>query len=272
MNLSVFGGNGFVGGNYSRMFPDKVIKIDRDSRVPRSKDILYFISTVDNYNVFADLTVDVDTNLKILCEVLENCKDSNITFNFISSWFVYGDAILPAKEHANCNPKGFYSITKRAAEQLLISFCETYKVNYRILRLCNVYGVGDQKVSRKKNAIQYMIDLLRDDEDVFLYEYGMHVRDVMHKDDVCRAIDLIVEKGNLNEIYNIGSGQPTRIYDIISRAKTYLNSNSAIKSIEPPEFHKIVQSTNFWMDVSKLKNLGFEQQISLDEGIKTLCQ
>jgi dTDP-glucose 4,6-dehydratase len=94
----------------------------------------------------------------------------------------------------------------------------------------------------------------------------------MHKDDVCRAIDLIVEKGSLNEIYNIGSGQPTRIYDIISRAKTLLNSKSDVKTMDPPDFHKVVQSTNFWMDVTKLKELGFEQQITLDEGIKTLCQ
>lgn len=272
MKLSVFGGNGFVGGNYCRMFPDKVVKIAREEREPKTKDILYFISTVDNYNVFDDLTVDVDTNLRILCEVLEHCKDNDITFNFISSWFVYGDSILPAKEHYNCNPKGFYSITKRAAEQLLISFCETYKVNYRILRLCNVYGIGDQKVSKKKNAIQYMIDLLRNDEDVFLYDHGLHLRDIMHKDDVCRAIDLVIDKGKLNDIYNIGSGQPTRIYDIISRAKTFLNSKSEVKSIEPPEFHRVVQSTNFWMDVTKLRELGFEQEITLDEGVKSLCQ
>lgn len=272
MKYSVFGGTGFVGGNYCSMFPDTTVKISRDQRSPETKDILYFISTVDNYNVFSDLTLDVDTNLTLLCEVLEHCKDNEITFNFISSWFVYGDTTLPARETAYCNPKGFYSITKRAAEQLLISFCETYKVNYRILRLCNVYGKGDQKVSKKKNAIQYMIDLLRNDEDVFLYEHGMHIRDVMHKDDVCRAINLVIESGELNQIYNIGSGQPTRICDIITRAKTFLNSNSVIKSMEQPEFHKIVQSTNFWMDVSKLQSLGFEQQISLEEGIKSLCQ
>lgn len=270
--ISVFGGNGFVGGNYCRMFPEKTIKILRDDRKPKTKEILYFISTVDNYNVFGDLTLDVETNLKVLCEVLENCKDSDITFNFISSWFVYGQGILPASETSACNPKGFYSITKRAAEQLLISFCETYNVKYRILRLCNVYGVGDQKVSKKKNAIQYMIDLLRNDEDVFLYDHGMHLRDLMHKDDVCKAIDLIVEKGQLNEIYNVGSGQPTRIADIIHTAKRYLNSKSEVKSVDPPKFHTIVQATNFWMDTTKLKNLGFEQQITLEEGVKLLCQ
>jgi nucleoside-diphosphate-sugar epimerase len=269
---SVFGSTGFVGGNYCKMFPSNIIPINRDSRMPLSKDILYFISTVDNYNIFDDITLDVETNLKVLCEVLENCKEQGTVFNFISSWFVYGETELPAKETAHCNPKGFYSITKRCAEQLIISFCETYKVDYRILRLCNVYGVGDSKTSKKKNAIQHMINLLRENEDVSLYEKGTPNRDVMHKDDVCRAINLVVESGELNQIYNIGSGHPTQIHDIISLAKTHLNSESKIKSVETPEFHKIVQTKHFWMDTTKLKQLGFEQQISLEEGIKSLCQ
>lgn len=270
--ISLFGGTGFVGGNYSKMYPNNIIKISRNSRVPRSKNILYFISTVDNYNVFDDLNLDVDTNLAVLCEVLKNCKDEDITFNFISSWFVYGQTSSPTKEYQNCDPKGFYSITKRCAEQLLISFCETYNVKYRILRLCNVYGNGDQKVSKKKNAIQYMINLLKEDKDVSLYDNGLHIRDMLHVDDICRAINLVLEKGNINDIYNIGSGQPTQICDIITIAKTFLNSKSEIKSIDPPEFHKIVQATDFWMDTSKLKELGFEQKITLEQGIESLCQ
>ena len=108
--------------------------------------------SVDNYNVFKDITLDVETNLKVLCEVLENCKKEGIVFNFVSSWFVYGDVPLPAREEYYCKPTGFYSITKKAAEDLIISFCKTFGTEYRILRLCNVLGRGDGKVSAKKNA------------------------------------------------------------------------------------------------------------------------
>jgi len=104
-----------------------------------------------------------------------------------------------------------------------------------------------------------------------LYDEGTPIRDVMHVNDVCRAIKLICDSGDINKVYNIGSGQPTRIGDIISLAKEYLNSNSQIKSREAPEFHKIVQARDFWLDTSRLTQLGFTPSISLEEIIKELC-
>jgi len=269
--ISVYGGTGFVGGNFCRLFSDDMILQQREERKPNTNEIIYFISTVDNYNIHTNITLDVETNLKVLCEVLDFCRDTNIVFNFISSWFVYGECELPAKEEYYCKPTGFYSITKKAAEDLLISFCRTYGVKYRILRLCNVMGNGDGKVSSKKNALSYMIDLLKKDEDVYLYDNGTPVRDVMHVDDVCRAIKLICDEGNINEIYNVGSGQPTSIGDIIGKAKEYLGSNSTIKYKEAPEFHKIVQAKDFWLDTSKLNQLGFKQSIPIDKIIEELC-
>ena len=269
--ISVFGSTGFVGSNFVRMFHNKVISIPREERIPKSKNILYFISTVDNYNVFNDITLDVDTNLKVLCEVLQYCKNSDITFNFISSWFVYGKTNLPAREKDYCYPMGFYSITKKAAEDLLISFCKTFGVSYRILRLCNVLGNGDGKVSPRKNALTYLIDSLKKNDDIFLYDKGTPIRDIMHVSDVCDAINLVCEFGNTNEIYNIGSGHPTQIGDIIDEAKKYLGSKSKILYKDAPEFHKIVQAKDFWMDNSKIISLGFKQKVSNSDIIKELC-
>ena len=92
---------------------------------------VYFISTVDNYNVHTDMHIDINTNLNVLMDVLKSFRESSpdAVFNFISSWFVYGNVPLPAKEDSHCNPRGFYSITKRAAEQMLISYCETFGLN-----------------------------------------------------------------------------------------------------------------------------------------------
>ena len=269
--ISVFGATGFIGSRYCSLYPDKIVEIGREDRIPKSKNILYFISTVDNYNIHTNITLDVETNLKVLCEVLDFCRDTDIVFNFISSWFVYGETQLPAKEEYSCYPTGFYSITKKTAEDLLISFCKTYKVNYRILRLCNVYGSGDNKVKKKKNAIQHMINLLKEDMEVSLYDGGTPIRDLMHIDDISNAINLVVVKGELNTIYNIGSGHPTTVRDIIEMSKVMLQSNSQITSIETPEFHSIVQVKNFWMDTSKLESLGFKQNIKLEQGIKQLC-
>lgn len=269
--IDLFGGTGFIGSYFKSIYKDEVYIHPKKNYQPISDNILYMISTVDNYNVYKDLHLDIDTNLKVLMNVLNFCKDKNITFNFISSWFVYGRCRLPARETDYCDPTGFYSITKRTAEQLLISFCTTYNINYRILRLCNVYGIGDNKSSAKKNAIQYMIDLLKKNEDINLYEDGYVFRDLMHVKDVCEAIKLVCDEGELNTIYNIGSGKPVTIRSIMKQAKEYLNSSSKFNSIDTPKFHDIVQSRDFYMDVSKLKSLGFLQKISLEEGIKSLC-
>ena len=58
---------------------------------------------------------------------------------------------------------------------------------------------------------------------------------------------------------------------VIDIAKNILKSKSKIKYIDAPDFHKIVQSKDFWMDTSKLKSLGFEQKISLPDGLQILC-
>jgi nucleoside-diphosphate-sugar epimerase len=100
---------------------------------------------------------------------------------------------------------------------------------------------------------------------------GTPIRDIMHVDDVCSAIKLVCDVGNLNEIYNIGSGQPTTICDIIQTAKEYLRSKSTIKFKEAPEFHKIVQVKNFWFDTTKLQKLTFTQSISTQKIIEELC-
>lgn len=269
--ISLYGASGFVGGNFKRMYSE-CLEIQRDDRKPKTNEILYFISTVDNYNIHDKITLDVDTNLRVLCEVLDHCRSKDITFNFISSWFVYGKtSYMPAKEDSPCDPRGFYSITKRCAEQLIVSFAETYGMKYRILRLCNVLGAGDDKATRKKNAITWMINELKEGRDIQLYNYGSHCRDVMHVQDVCRAIKLVMDEGETNQIYNIGSGKPTTVSEIVNLAKHYIKSPGNITNMEPPEFHKTVQTQNFWLDTSKLKNLGFEPKLSLEFIVKDLC-
>jgi nucleoside-diphosphate-sugar epimerase len=269
--ISVYGGTGFIGGSFCNLFSDQVVKIPREFREPQSKDILYFISTTTNYNVFEDLHVDINTNLNLLMEVLEHCKGEDIVFNFVSSGFVYGLDVIDAKETDIPDPRGFYSITKRAAEQLLISFCETFGCKYRIFRLANVYGT-DKTVSPKKNVLGFLINKLKNDEDIQLYEGGLVLRDYMHVDDVSRAIKCIIDSGSENQIYNIASGQPQYFRDIIQLAVDKLpNSKSKILSVETPEFYAKTQAKNFSLNVEKLNNLNFKPSILIDDGILQLC-
>lgn len=272
--ISVFGGTGFIGGNFCKMYTRQTQIIPRNETKSISGHILYFTSTIDNYNVFKNVNLDINTNLNLLVNILEKNKDiSNFEFNFISSWFVYGEQkILPVKETAYCNPKGFYSITKRTAEQLLISFCETFGLNYRIIRLCNVYGVSDKKFSKKRNALQYLANELANGNDIYLYNNGSDIRDFMHVDDVCVAINDVICKGKLNQIYNVGSGIPNNFKDMMLFVKRESKSKGKIIPMNPPDFHKIVQVKDFLLEISKLKKLGFKQSIDIKSGLKLLIK
>jgi len=274
--ISVYGSTGFIGSCYCNLYSDKIIPINREQREPQSKNILYLISTTHNYNVFDRPLLDINTNLNVLIETLESCRkkyNSDFIFNFISSWFVYGKTQdFPVSESSNCNPKGFYSITKRAAEQMLISYCETYNINYRILRLANIYGTKDTKASKKKNAFVHLIKEVSRGRDIELYNNGEDIRDFLHVSDACDAINLIVNKGDLNEIYNIGSGQPRTFIETMNYAREKSGLNSKFKFINPPEFHEIVQIKDMYLNISKLKNLGFKQKISIWRGLDEIIR
>tara|TARA_B100000965_G_scaffold406699_1_gene447371 strand:- start:2240 stop:3061 length:822 start_codon:yes stop_codon:yes gene_type:complete len=268
--ISVYGFSGFVGSTFCGLYPNDVIEIPREQRKPESNDILYLISTTTNHNMLTDLTIDVDVNLRVLLETLEYCKNNKLTFNYVSTGFVYGSDIIDAKETDFCNPKGFYSITKRTAEQLVTSFCEVNQVNYRILRIANTYG-HDKTISSKKNVLGFLINLMRENKDLTLYNNGDDLRDYMHIIDVCRALKTVIDNGELNSVYNIASGNPLPFRKILETVRINLNSKSVFIPIETPIFNQLVIPKNFSLNVDKLKSLGFILSIDLNEGLQSLC-
>lgn len=269
--ISVFGGTGFIGGTFTRMYKENVTLIPRDSKNFHTNEVLYFISTTTNQSVFKDLHVDIDTNLKLFVDFLSNCKNKDITINFISSGFVYGNDIIDAKETDCCNPTGFYSITKRCAEQLLISFCETFKIKYRIFRIGNVYGL-DKTISPGKNVLAYMVRLLKEDKQIKLYDGGNFLKDYMFVEDICKSIKLIIDSGNINEVYNVSSGESLSFRKIIENAKSIVNSSSEIIDVLIPPDQEFIQVKNMTLNNDKLKSLGFFCDTNFNDGLQILCE
>jgi nucleoside-diphosphate-sugar epimerase len=265
--ISVFGSTGFIGSMFCSLFPNDVVKIDRNDYVPKTKNILSFISTTDNYNIFTEPLKDIETNLIILVKILQNCKEGD-TFNLISSWSAYGKVRLPVQEDDYCDPTGFYPITKRTGEQLLISYCKTFNINYRIFRLCNVIGKTDKGVGKKKNALQYLIGEIKENRDINLYRGGQFLRDYMCVEDISEAIYLCMEKSPLNEIYNIGSGNPYVFLDLLTYCKDKLHSTSEFISVDPSPFHNLVQAKDSYLNVEKLNSLGFVPKYNIWQALE----
>jgi nucleoside-diphosphate-sugar epimerase len=210
--------------------------------------------------------------MNVLTQIKNDPDREDYVFNFVSSWFVYGQNYeIPFREdHSKCNPTGFYSITKYCAEQLLVSFCNTYNIKYRILRLANVIGEGDNKISNKKNALQFLIKEIVHNRDIPLYYGGEVLRDYIYVDDVCDAIKLCIDTAPSDQIINIGSGQPYKFIDIINKAMEYSESSSIIKHIEPTKFHNIVQVRHSYLDTTKLESYGFKTKYNINTIVKNL--
>lgn len=223
-------GAGFVGRRYAELYPCMVNA--RDDLTIKTDCVLYTISTVHNYHVFVDPYLDIETNLSTLISALEHARQrDHCVFNFVSSWFVYGSGDQPFTEQSVCNPQGFYSITKRTAELLLIDYCQTFGIDYRIMRLANVLGPGDYKASVKKNVLTHLIQQIKHNQPIDLVNDGQWYRDYIHVDDVCRAIDLVINHAPPNSIWNIGNNQSTQFGWAIDYVMQRTGSTSAINSV-----------------------------------------
>lgn len=272
--ISVYGSSGFIGSRWMKFNPSSD-SISRESNFPNTAatDVLYFISTTHNYNIFDQPHKDVNTNLTKLIDVLEACRKTNkdIVFNFVSSWFVYGmNASLNTLEETLPNPTGFYSITKRAAEQMLICYCQTFGMKYRIFRMTNIIGETDKGVSLQKNAIQYMIGLLKKNEPVKLYDGGGNVRDFMYVDDACSALRVCIDSAPTNEIINISNMEPVTIGEVIEYSKRKLRSCSDVISVETPIFHKVVQVKDVCLNNHRLLSYGYKPVSTTYQGVDKL--
>lgn len=259
MALTVFGGKGFVGSHYVDAYYHPAIGNiasinEREDYKAYSPDVLYFISTVHNQNVYSDPFLDIDTNLTILIKVLENWRNrldaSSGVFNFVSSWFVESGV------------KGFYTSTKKCAEELLESYCKAFGLQYRILRLCNIVGPGDSKVSKNKNALQYVIGQLSRDEDVLVRPA---LRQYMHVADCAKALELVLSKGSTNRVYSIGNNIPMDFPETIKYAKNVLQSKSTISYVDG--FY-----SSCVMDTHDLYDLGYTPTYTGEALVYALCE
>jgi dTDP-glucose 4,6-dehydratase len=229
--------------------PDAVINFAAESHVDRS---------------IMDCSAFVVTNICGTQALLDACRKYGVArFVQISTDEVYGSLGADGVFTETCQlvPNSPYAASKAAADLLIRAYHKTYGLDVVITRCSNNYG----PFQFPEKLIPLMITNALQDRELPVYGDGMNVRDWIHVQDHCRAIDVVLRKGCPGEVYNVGGNSEFRNLDIVRYILARLaKPESLIRFVTDRPGH----DRRYAMDASKLRReLGWEPSISFEEGM-----
>lgn len=188
-------------------------------------------------------------------------------FHQVSTDEVYGDLPLDRPdlfftEDTPIHTSSPYSTSKASADLLCLAYYRTYGVPVTISRCSNNYG----RFQYPEKLIPLMISKAMNDEKVPVYGEGLNVRDWLHVLDHCKAIDLIIHKGQVGEVYNIGGHNERANIDVVKTVLRALGkSEDLIEYVTDRPGHDL----RYAIDASKIeRELGWTPETSFDKGIE----
>ena len=300
MKVLITGGCGFIGSNFIRYFikehPDfKIINLDKLTYagnlknlkdIEKNKNYKFIKGDICNLelvkklaktcdfiiNFAAETHVDrsikssyefIKTNIYGVWALLEATKNTKIKkFIQISTDEVYGSIEAGSFiETDSLSPSSPYSASKASADLLCNAYFKTYNVPVIIIRSVNNFG----PYQYPEKVIPLFITNLLEKKKIPIYGDGQNIRDWIYVLDNIRAIDFILFKGKIGEIYNVSSGNEISNLDLANLILKKLNLDSSfIKYIKDRPGHDIRYS----LDSSKLKNLGFKLVYDFEKSLE----
>jgi dTDP-glucose 4,6-dehydratase len=228
---------------------DAIINFAAESHVDRSiEDPGVFIQT-DIYGTY------------VLLEAVKKYNSS--IFLQISTDEVYGSITEGSfREDDLLKPNSPYSASKAGAEMIVRSFYKTYKTPVIITRTSNNFG----PYQYPEKLIPLFVTNLIDDIKVPLYGDGMNVRDWIYVEDNCAALDLILHKGEVGEVYNIGAGNEKPNIWITKKIIEILGKSEDM--IEPVT-DRLGHDRRYSVDCSKIKKeFGWNARYDFEEALE----
>ena len=233
--------------------PDIIVNFAAESHVDRS---------IEDPNVF------LETNILGTATLLNACRKYGIKrYHQVSTDEVYGDLPLDRPdlfftEETPLHTSSPYSSSKAGADLLVLSYYRTFGVPVTISRCSNNYG----PYHFPEKLIPLMIANALNDKPLPVYGKGENVRDWLFVEDHCKAIDLIIRKGRVGEVYNIGGHNERTNLEVVKTIIRILGkSEDLIKFVTDRPGHDM----RYAIDPTKIKNeLGWFPETSFDEGIK----
>ena len=237
--------------------------------------VIHFAAQSHVQNSFEDSLQYTNDNILGTHTLLECCRRYGKIQRFIhiSTDEVYGESMLEETEEKKCEnsilcPTNPYAASKAGAELIAKSYYFSFKMPIIITRGNNVYGPNQYP----EKLIPLFIDLLKQNKSVTIQGDGTNVRAFLHVNDVCSALRLVLEKGKIGEIYNIGSDEhdeytireiANRLIQKIHKTEDY---DKWITYIEDRPFN----DKRYYISNDKVKQLGWEIVVNFDEGLNSL--
>jgi len=300
ISLLVTGGAGFIGSNFIHYILDrypenKIINLDKLTYAG-NLDNLKDVETNPNYEfvkgdirdtslvkeVFervdgvvhfaAETHVDrsiVDAGEFVLTDVygsfvlLEALKDSNLQFFIqVSTDEVYGSRDEGFfKEEDPLNPSSPYAASKAGADRLAYSYFVTYGLPIKIVRPSNNFG----PFQYPEKFIPLFVTNALENKTLPLYGKGTNVRDWLFVEDNCKAIETVIEKGVVGEVYNIGANNEVQNIDVADIIIKELGKSKDLLKFVPD---RLGHDRRYAVDCGKIHNLGWKPETEFDESLE----
>ncbi|MBQ8982590.1 MAG: dTDP-glucose 4,6-dehydratase [Lachnospiraceae bacterium] len=305
MNILVTGGAGFIGGNFVHYMinnhpSDTIIVLDKltyAGNLETLESVMSQITFIKGdiadrkavYQVFEDYSPDIVVNFAAESHVdrsienpevflttnilgtqvlLDACRIYGITrYHQVSTDEVYGDLPLDRPdlfftEQTPIHTSSPYSASKASADLLVQAYYRTYGLPVTISRCSNNYG----PYHFPEKLIPLMIANALNDKPLPVYGEGKNIRDWLYVEDHCKAIDLIIHKGNVGEVYNIGGHNERANIDIVKTILSLLGKpQSLITYVTDRKGHDL----RYAIDPTKIHNeLGWLPETTFDVGIR----
>jgi len=310
-NLLVTGGCGFIGSNFINYMFDKydkinIVNIDDLYYCANQENIKSHIRLSDRYKFIKInlncLKSDIFEKNKINYVVhfaaqshVDNSFDNSLQYTFdnvfgthslleccrvygnikkfihVSTDEVYGESkendVIKNELTILC-PTNPYAGTKAAAELIVQTYIHSFNLPILISRGNNVFGINQYP----EKLIPKFIKLLKEDKKVTVHGNGLTSRSFLHVDDTVKSFEILLLKGKVSEIYNIGCDEGME-YKVIDIAKILIekikNTNEYDKWIEYVN-DRPFNDTRYYISNEKLKNLGWKIEKNFLESIDAL--
>ncbi len=303
MKLLVTGGSGFIGSNFIRYmlseYDYRILNLDKltyagnqenlkdirdnprysfvkgdicdqkivEKHVKGCDTIINFAAETHVDRSIIDAGSFVETDVFGSYRLLEAARKYEVEkYVQISTDEVYGSIMEGSfKEEDKLEPNSPYSASKAGGDLLVRAYNKTYGLSVVITRSSNNYG----PYQNPEKVIPLFITNLIEGKKVPLYGDGLNVRDWLHVEDNCKAIDTVLHNGKSGQAYNIGGDCEVANIDLTNKILKLMDKDdSSIEYVED----RLGHDRRYSIDSSKTKKLGWKPEKEFDEGLLETVQ